>query len=238
VTNTGEINTTGVVLAVESAPETLVPRETEYAIGPLAPGETANVSFRVDATADAEPGPRLMSFRVRYRGQDDRTQQTDPIDARVAVAPDRDEFTLTAVNSTIEVGESTVVSLRVENSADETLRNVRARLFVDDPLTSDDAEAFVSELAPGENATLRFRVAADGSAIPKAYPLLVDFAYENERGEEELSDTYFVSATVTEAEGNGFLPFDLTLFALLVGAAVVVVGGGVAWWRRRNSRAG
>ncbi|MFC7131808.1 MULTISPECIES: COG1361 S-layer family protein [Salinibaculum] len=235
VTNTGPVNATGVVLLVESTPATLVPRETEFAIGALPPGESANVSFRVDATTDAEPGPRLVSFRVRYRGQADRTQETDPIDARLAVAPDRDEFRVTAVNSTLAAGDTAVVSLQVENRVNETLRNVRARLFVDDPLSSDDSEAFVSRLDPGERTTLRFRVAADASAIPKEYPLLVDFTYEDARGEEELSDTYFVAATVTEPESGGGLPVDVVPLALLVGALVVLVAV-VVWWRRRRSR--
>mgnify|MGYP006276768207 CR=1 FL=1 len=229
--NTGDVNASGVVLEVASAPETLVPRETEYAVGTLAPGERANVSFRVDATADAQPGPRLVRFRVRYRGQDDRTQQTDPIDARVAVAPERSEFRVTAVDTTVEAGGSTVVSLRVENRVNETLHNIRARLFVDDPLSSEDSEAFVSQLAPGENATLRFRLAADGSAIPKDYPLLVDFAYEDASGEQQLSDTYYVSATVTESDAEG-LPVSLPMLALALVVVLIAVGLAV-WWRRR-----
>ena len=232
--NTGEVNTTDIVLVVESTPDTLVPRETEFAVGTLLPNESAAVSFRFDATADAEPGPRRVRFSVRYRGQGDRIQQSDPLDARVTVAPSREEFRVTAVNSTLDTGSATIVSLQVENRVNQTLRNVRARLFVDDPLSSDDAEAFVSRLDPGETATLRFRLAADAGAVPKEYPLLVDFAYETERGEEKLSDTYFVAATVTETEASG-LPVDPLVVGLVL-AAILLVAGGVYWRRRRRAR--
>jgi sialidase-1 len=235
VANTGEVNATGVVLVVESIPETLLPRETEYAVGTLPVGESATVSLRVDATADADPGPRLVQFRVRYRGQEGQTRETDPIDARLDVAPSRDEFSVTAVNTTVTAGGTTVVTMRVENRLDEVLRNVRARLFVDDPLTSDDAEAFVSRLEPNGTATLRFRVGADASALPKDYPLLVDFAYENARGDSELSDTYFVAATVTEGERGSALPVDPVTGAVAAGV-VLLVAGAVVWWRRRSRR--
>jgi hypothetical protein len=192
------------------------------------------VALRFDATADAEPGPRLVSFRVRYRGQGDQIRETDPIDTRIEVAPERDEFDVTAINATVGAGESALVGLRVENRLEEPVRNVRARLFVDDPLTADDSEAFVSRLDPGANATLQFRVSADGSAIPKEYPLLVDFAYEDGAGEQSLSDTYFVPATVTAAESGGGLPVGLPVLLFALVAVAVLVG--VLYWRRRRKR--
>jgi hypothetical protein len=106
-------------------------------------------------------------------------------------------------------------------------------LFVDDPLSSDDSEAFISQLESGENATLRFRLAADGSAIPKGYPLLVDFAYEDTRGEQQLSDTYYISATVAESEAAE-LPVSPPIIALALAAVVLVVG--IVVWLRRRSR--
>jgi hypothetical protein len=232
--NTGEIPAGNAVLVVEETPPTLLPRETEFAVGDLGPGESAPVALRFDATADAEPGPRLVSFRVRYRGQGDQIRETDPIDTRIEVAPERDEFDVTAINATVGAGESALVGLRVENRLEEPVRNVRARLFVDDPLTADDSEAFVSRLDPGANATLQFRVSADGSAIPKEYPLLVDFAYEDGAGEQSLSDTYFVPATVTAAESGGGLPVGLPVLLFALVAVAVLVG--VLYWRRRRKR--
>lgn len=234
--NTGAVNASGVVLVVEETATTLVARETEYAVGSLAPGETAPVSFRADVTADAEPGPRLVTFRVRYRGQADRLQQSDPLDARVAVAPERDEFRVTPVNATVPVGGSTVVTLRVENRESEPLRDVRARLFVDDPLSTDDEEAFVPRLGPGETETLRFSVAAGGGATPKTYPLLVDFSYRDASGDSVLSDTYFVPVTVTERPPRR-LPFGLSVGAIAV-VGLFVLGASVLVYWFRESRSG
>lgn len=234
--NTGPVNASGVVLVVEETATTLVARETEYAVGRLGPGETAPVSFRADVTGDAEPGPRLVTFRVRYRGQGDELQRSDPLDARVTVGSERDEFRVTPVNATVPVGGSTVVTLRVENRESEPLRDVRARLFVDDPLSTDDEEAFVPRLAPGETATLRFSVAAAGGATPKTYPLLVDFSYRDASGDSVLSDTYFVPVTVTERPPRT-LPFGLSVGAIAVGGLLVLGASVLVYWYR-ESRSG
>ncbi len=237
--NTGAVAAESVVLAVEPTAGTLIPRESEYAVGSLAPGENASVAFRFDVTADAEPGPRQVAFRVRYRGQADERQTTDPIDARVTVGPERDEFHVEAANATLPAGGSTVVDLRVESREDRPLRNVRARLFVDDPLASDDAEAFVPELGPNETATLRFALAADGGAVAKQYPLLVDFTYEDADGDTVLSDTYFVPVTVTEPPPRrlpvGVDSVGVGTFAVLV---VAVALAGLVYWKRRAIRTG
>ncbi|MFB6170948.1 MAG: COG1361 S-layer family protein [Haloarculaceae archaeon] len=232
--NTGPVNATGVVLLVEEAGPTLLPRETEYAVGSLAPGASQPFSFRFDVTADAEPGPRLVTLRVRYRGQGDQVRQTDPLDARVVVAPERDEFALTPVNATLTAGRSTVVSLRVRNLGTDPVRDVRARVFADDPLSSDDDAAFVSALGPNETATLRFELAASGGAVAKDYPLLVDFTYENAAGESVLSDTYFVPIRVGDAPPRRF-PIDLSVPVLAAAGLVVLTGLG--YWKWSTIRA-
>ncbi|MEA5408445.1 NEW3 domain-containing protein [Haloarculaceae archaeon H-GB2-1] len=204
VTNTGDIVAEDVVVTVQETGPTLVPRETTYAVGTLAPGESASAEFRFDVTADAEAGPRLLTFQVRYRGQGDQVQTSDGIDATAAVDPQRDEFTVAAVNATIPAGESEIVTLRVRNRENETLQDVRARLFVDDPLSSDNSEAFVPTLAPNETALLKFEVSSAAGVVPKQYPLLVDFTYEDESGETVLSDTYFVAVDVVEPPPRAF----------------------------------
>jgi hypothetical protein len=229
--NTGRLNATGVAVVVQDSGPTLVARETEVAVGSLAANGSRPVRFRFDVTADAEPGQRLVTFRVRYRGGDGEIRETDDIDANVRVAPSREEFEVTPVNATVPTGDTEVVTIRVRNRENETLSDVRARLFVDDPLTSDDSEAFVPELAPNETVTLAFEVGAGGDALAKTYPLLVDFTYENERGESVLSDTYFVPVEVVEPAGRG-LPSVPVLAVPLLGLALVLVA--VTYWKRRT----
>ncbi|WP_132058287.1 COG1361 S-layer family protein [Halorussus amylolyticus] len=232
VVNTGDRPASNAVVVVETENPNLQPRETEYAVGDLAPGESVPFEFAVDVNTQAEPGPRQVSFRVRYRNQDGDLRVSETIDARVEVAPDVDEFEVEPVNATLSAGSSAVVEFRVTNAGNETLEDVEAKLFASDPLSSDNDEAFVPRLEPGESATLVFGMSAAGGAIPKVYPVSMDFNYENERGDSVLSDTYRVPVTVTEAERGGFgLPSDVPAAGLVaLGGAVVVLA--LAWWKR------
>jgi hypothetical protein len=98
-------------------------------------------------------------------------------------------------------------------------------LFVDDPISSDDDEAFIGELGPGESAEITFEVSTAGSTFAKDYPVSVDFEYDREDGTTQVSDTFRLPVTVEEGGGGG-LPITLVagLGALvLIGVAVVVV---------------
>ena len=231
IVNTGDIAAESVVVTVQETGPTLIPRERAFAVGRLEPGERAPVEFRFDVTADAEPGPRLLTVQIRYRGQDRQVQVTEDIDAPIDIGPQRDEFVVTVADATIPAGSSEVVTLRVRNRENETLRDVRARLFVDDPLASDNSEAFITELGPNETATLRFAVSADAGAVRKQYPLLVDFTYEDESGESVLSDTYFVAADIVEPPAREFpvpiVPAAVGLVVLVLAALLYVKRGAI-----------
>jgi len=232
IENAGDRTVSNAVVAVRTNAPTLEPRETEYAVGDLAPGESAPFEFAVDVDSGAEPGPRQVSFRIRYRNRDGDARASDPIDARVRVAPAVDEFRIEPVDANVSAGASAVVAFEVTNTANQTLRDVEAKLFASDPLSSDSDEAFVSRLDPGDAATLRFGVSVDGGAIPKVYPVSMDFAYENERGEDVLSDTYRVPVTVTEPERRGLgVPGDLSVAGIVAGGALAVAAA-LGWWKR------
>ncbi|WP_276301107.1 CARDB domain-containing protein [Halorussus lipolyticus] len=232
VVNAGNRTVSNAVVVLRTNNPNLDPRETEFAVGQLQPGESASFEFTVDVNGEAEAGPRQVSFRVRYRNQNDDLRISDTVDARVTIAEERDEFRVEPVNATVSSGGSEVVAFRVTNTANQTLRDVEAKLFASDPLSSDNDEAFVSRLEPNESAILRFAVASAGGAIPKTYPVSVDFTYENQRGDTVLSDTYRVPVEVTERERRGLpLPADLPLTGLVVGGAALVALV-LAWWKR------
>ena len=230
--NEGDRPVSNAVVVLRTDNPNLQPRETEYAVGDLAPGESAPFEFAVDVNSQAEPGPRQVSFRVRYRTQAGDLRASDDIDARVTVAEDADEFRVEPLDATVAAGSSEVVEFRVTNTANETLRDVEAKLFASDPLSSDNDEAFVPQLGPNESATLKFEVSVAGGSIPKLYPVSVDFSYENERGDAVLSDTYRVPVEVTEPEQRSLgLPAEIPAVALVALVAVLVTLA-IAWWKR------
>lgn len=232
VVNAGNRTVSNAVVVLRTNNPNLDPRETEFAVGTLAPGESAPFRFTVDVNGEAEAGPRQLSYRVRYRNQNGDLRISDTLDAQVSVAEEIDEFRVEPVNATVPSGGSKVVTVRVTNTANQTLRDVEAKLFASDPLSSDNDEAFVSQLEPNESATFQFAVGVSDGAIPKTYPVSVDFTYENERGDTVLSDTYRIPIEVTEQQRRGLpLPADVPPEGLVAGGAAVVALA-LAWWKR------
>ncbi len=225
--NTGDRSVDGVVLQVDSGPDTLAPRESQYAVGSLDPGEAVPVDFRIGATGEAEPGPRTMEFTVRYRNVHADIRESDPIDVTAEVQPRRDRLGAQAVNGTLAAGESGVIEFDVRNNDDQTLRNVRMKIFTNSPLDSGDSEAFIPELAPGETERIAFELEADDGAVPRTYPVSMDFRFDDERNDTQMSRTQNVPIQVTDVDDDGMSLLGMGLLLLIPVVLVAVIG-----WRR------
>ncbi|WP_336002611.1 hypothetical protein [Halorientalis halophila] len=227
--NDGPGNATAALVRLETDTETTNPQESEYAVGSLEPGASRSFSFPVEITSDAEPTPRLFEFRVEYADADGDRTRSDRLTARVPVRPERDRFAVRAVDASIVRGETEGVALVVRNVRNETLRNVNAKVFVDDPLDTDD-EAFVPVLEPNESVRLAFDVSAAGDASTGTVPLRADFEYELPDGDSELSDTYQVGVNVTDPPDDGLID---RLWPLAIVTALSLSGAlvGRRYWR-------
>jgi len=127
------------------------------------------------------------------------------------------------------VGNSRVVSVEVTNNLDETVSDIEARLFADDPLsTSGPDTSYIESLGPGESTTLKFEVSAASAATAgSTYPISFDFRYTDSTGNTHLTDTFRKPLDAAPQSGGG-LPLPLIL-----GLGVVIVGGvAVVYWRR------
>ena len=146
------------------------------------------------------------------------------------MAPRQPEFDLVADNTTVPAGETRRVSFEITNQRPETLSSINAGLYADSPLSAPNDEAFVEELEPGESTDIWFEVSAAPGASVETHPVELDFRYNDERGNDRISDVTQFPIDVTESTDDGGLP----ITALVVGLLVVVgVAGTVVWYRRR-----
>lgn len=227
VRNNGE-SAEDVVVTLLPTGQNVHPQETQYAIGTMDEGSSSTVSFPIEISDNAEAVPRQLSFQVTYEDSDGDELQTSPSNIRVPIEARSDRFTVETVDATMAIGGSDTLEIAVTNDGDEPVENVNAKIFADDPLSANDDEAYIDRLEPGETKTITFSIAVSSGALAKAYPLSMDFQYE-EDGESKLSDTYQIPVTATESEGSG-LPMQV-----LVGAGlVVVVAAGALYWYRRS----
>ncbi len=228
VQNTGPVAANSVVVRYDNDAATLVPIESEFAVGTLAPGESAEFRLPIEVTREAEALPRLVDLSVQYRNLDNERRAYQKVDALAEVDQRRDQFLISIENKQLTAGESRRLEVEVTNNLNQPVTDVDARLFTEDPLTSDNDEGYIESLAPGESTTIVFELNAGGSATAKTYPISFDFQYNDADGRSKLSDTSQVAITVTESEGGSS---SLSIIGLLavVGTAI---GGAVVYIRR------
>ncbi|WP_254824526.1 COG1361 S-layer family protein [Haloglomus halophilum] len=227
VVNEGPGPARDAVLRLEAGGQSILPQETEYAVGSLESGASADFAFPIDVSAGAAEGPRQLSVTVAYDTDDGTAATSDPLSARADVAPSRDVFVIESGNTSIEAGESGTATVSVTNNRDVVLRNVNAQAFVDDPLSADTEEAYIPRLAPGETTEIEFDLSVASGASARPYPLEMDFQYDEPDGDTKLSDTYQATVRVTESTGGGGflstygLPLGLVGLLALAGAGFV-----------------
>ena len=229
IVNEGPRDVRNAVVQLVARGENLEPQTTDVAIGTLRTGEAANVSFPVEVTDGATAGQRQFSFVVEYDNSNGDPRRSGTLDARVDIAPGRDEFTVESRNATVDSGASTTVTLDVTNDRDSAVRNINAKAFVDAPLSLASDEAYIARLGPGETKRIAFEVSASGDSEGQ-YPLSVDFQYDTADGDSALSETYDVPIEVTAADDGGLL----SSLSVMGGLAALLVVLGVGWgWSRR-----
>ena len=229
VTNTGPNTAYDAEVVVQSEYPGVSFEERRYALGTLEPDDSATFELPVELSDSASRGQKQLSYVVEYQNDDDDQRTSKRLNTRVEVREKVPLFDVEATNATVETGETATVELLVTNNADETLRNIDAKAFVDDPLTLSNDEGFIPQLRPGESETFTVQVSSGSNALARQYALSVDFQYDDAEFETKLSDTYTVGVTVVEPSDDGRTPV-----MLIVGVLVVVVAAaGIVWYRRR-----
>ena len=234
---TGQVHNDGprtiddAVLVAEPMSESLFIEDTYYALPEIEPGETADFHFPTDVSGQADSGDRQMQFSVEYTGGDNSPLEDGPHSERVVVDDYQDEFAIEGDNISVPQDGTEEFTLEITNDRSGTLSNIDAMLYTSGELNTDNDEAFVDKLEPGETAEITFDVSASGQATTETHPIELDFQYDTERGDTTVSDTYQHPIEVENAEDGGG-GITGTLFGIL--GAFTVAGVGITlWWQRR-----
>jgi hypothetical protein len=226
VTNTGNDSVANLVLVWDSDQQNINPTETDYAIGTLDAGDSESFDFDVEVSEAARSGPRQFSLVAEYENDQGDDQESNPIAVQETVAPERDEFGVEIKNATIHAGSHGALELAVTNNLNESVSDISAKLFADDPISTGDDEAFVTQIEPGDTERIVFGVSAAGGATAKTYPVSMDFQYDESDGDTVTSDTYRIPIDVTTGGGGGGLPL------LGIGAVVVLIAAAIGGYLR------
>ena len=228
VVNTGGAVARNVVVRAQG-PAPLQSTAPEAAVGDLAPGESADAQFTFAVPADAEPGSLSLSFAIEYDNADgDLLRLDEPVRRAVSLDAERDAFEVVGVDTSVTAGGEGTLSVTVRYNGDRPASSANAKVFVNDPLSSADDDAFLGSFEPGETKTATFSVAAAGSAIVKEYPASVEIRYDDAGGNSKLADGLQFGVPVGESSGG------LPLGYVGAGIGVLVLAGGVFVWQRQR----
>ncbi|MFB6114248.1 MAG: COG1361 S-layer family protein [Halodesulfurarchaeum sp.] len=213
------------VLTIDSSDPNIFVTSPTRALPDLAPGERTTVSYEIEVSSSFDASLQQFDLTMQYTDSDGDRKRSDPIETNVRIRPELDRFVVEAVNGTVQAGTTRPLHIRVRNNGNETLRNVEAKAFLDDPLSSSDDTALIPQLEPGETQEIVIDVSVAGSAMEKTYPVSMDFQYELPNGDTKLSSTYKVPLHVTAGDDGGF--------PLWIAVPILGVVAVLGWQRER-----
>ena len=228
VVNTGPGDARNVaVLLGQTA--TVTATNGESAVGDLAVGESAPVSFTVTIPANAEPGTNTFPFTVQYENADGDVRETDaPLRKSITIGPERDPFTVTNVSTGVSPGGSDSVTVSVQYNGDEPVSATNAKLFVSDPISASDDGAYLGTMTSGETKNATFTVSAGSGALVKEYAASIEVRYDDTDGDTKYTDGLPIGIPVSPSSGG--LPVPLPVIVVVV---LVVAGGAYLLYRRQ-----
>ncbi|MCO8266055.1 hypothetical protein NKF06_05510 [Haloferax sp. AB510] len=226
VENVGGAEARDVVMRLETEDPALTPTDLDVTVGTLAPGEVAEFEYAIGLAAGSTPGTRRLPFVVEYRPPGDELRAADRTDVFAAVSTGSPAVAIEPRNATFEVDSNGRLVLAVTNTESTPQTDVTVRLVAEEPLSSEDAVAFVPRLDAGETRLVVFDLEVSGDAVPKTQVVGVEVSYEDDAGRQLSTGTQRVAVEVVEPA---------TTFPVLPALVVVLALAGVGyWWYRRR----
>jgi hypothetical protein len=177
ITNTGPMTAHNAVVRFNDTP-TASAIGGGYAVGSLAPGESAEFSFRVDVAENVDAGPKQFGIRTAFRNGNGDQLRSDVVDIRLPVGANDPGFEIRGVDSTLRVGEEGTLTGTVVNTRDDAVTN--AVVTFEDPgptVTPIENTVAIGDLDPGEAANFSFdvEVTSSSDAGPRQFDLSVSY---------------------------------------------------------------
>ena len=165
---------------------------------------------------------QLSGYQTSYWYQ--HANQTIPIEVYVKKAAD---FEITQANGNLTAGEKMgPVEVTYRNVGEDPITDAVARLSIFEPFSSTDDQAYIGDLAPGEEKTVVFRVDTDSDATPKNYGINSEIKYTDINGDTVISESMAIPVQVKPESGSLLVPG--------IAALVLIVAAGGYFYRKRQ----
>ncbi|AOW79575.1 hypothetical protein HTSR_0375 [Halodesulfurarchaeum formicicum] len=223
VTNQGEKRLENAVATLESVDPT-IDVGGPATIGTLDPDETATIAVELDGAPGVNPATGAFQAQLQY-DRADQPYRSDRTTLRPAVTAPKHLFEVTPRNATFEIDATNELRVTVENEGETQLTDLRARLSVREPYTSQSPTAFVESLGPGESAILTFEVTTPEDGVPTTDVLSLNLTAETPADRTVVDGPHRVPVTIDSPSGG-----TSGSTAVAIGAVVVILILAGGWW--------
>ena len=180
ITNTGPMTADSAVVRFDET-ETAQAVGGGYAVGSLAPGESADFSFRVSVDEGVDAGPKQFGIQTSFRNADGDQLQSDVVDIRVPVGANDPGFEIRNVESSLRVGEEGNLEGTIVNTRDTAVSNAVVNFPDPGPtVTPVEESVAVGGLGPGEATNFSFDVEVTSSADAGPRQFDLDVSYRDQ----------------------------------------------------------
>ncbi len=169
---------------------------------------------------------QLSGYQTSYWYQ--HANQTIPIQVYIKKAAD---FEITQANATLSVGEKKgPVEVTYKNVGEDPVTDAVARLSIFKPFSSTDDQAYIGDLASGEEKTVLFWVDTDSDATPKDYGINSEIKYTDVKGDTGISESMKIPVIIRPAAQTLLLP-GIAVLVLIV----LVIGYMYRRWKKKTA---
>ncbi|MDD2638154.1 MAG: hypothetical protein PHO60_04190 [Methanothrix sp.] len=183
--------------------------------------------YQYNAEVDADeldPEIGLRGFQSSFWYERANTTITIPVFVKK-----ESDFEIAEAEAQLSAGEKGgIIEVTYKNIGEEEASDAIARLSVFKPFSSTDDQAYIGDLAPGEERRVKFKIDVDSDATAKPYSINSEIKYTDLRGETVISTSMKIPVNVAPAKRSYAFPAVVVLILLLA--------GGISLYRRRRGR--
>lgn len=183
-----------------------------------------NVRVYASKLVSSGSSTTLADYRVSYIYQ--KANQTVPINIMVKRQAD---FKILNASGILSAGSKKApISATYRNIGEDPIRDAVARLSIIKPFSSADDQAFIGDLAAGEEKTVVFRIDVDSDATAKDYGINSEIKYIDLNGDTVISESMKIPVRVMAASSSLLLPAAIVLI-------IIVAAGGYMYRKKKKN---
>ena len=210
------------VTLVRNGNSPVIPVDSSVYIGDFPLNQTISARYKITVSSDAGKQSYPVDVFVTY---ENRYGDTVTSAMETVGVPVGGKITFSVVSDKVMVvpGSENLISVRYQNTGDNTAYAAQSRLSAGDPFSSSDNIAYLGDIRPGDQVTARYQLSADANAGYGNYSLDTEIRFRDTQDNNQISDTFRVPVLVAAPPAS---PGVLQVLPALVVIALIAIGAG------------